>query len=75
LVITRSPFFKEARACCSFFCRRDISKKKGTKMTSIMRIGMKLANGDPEGALPPAGGGVPSLAVPGVVVPAFGWTF
>jgi hypothetical protein len=74
-VITRSPFFRAERACDSFFCRRFISKKKGTKMTSIIKMGVIPARGE-DGAWPPPAalaGGVESCATPGV--PALGWTF
>jgi hypothetical protein len=44
-------------------------------MTSIIKMGMKPASGEPDGALPPPplGEAVESWATPGV--PAFGWTF
>ncbi len=67
LVITRSPFFRDSRATRSFFCRRDISKKNGTKLTSIIRMGMNPESGELDACDPPEGAGAPgSCATPGV---------
>jgi len=70
--MTRSPLLSDARAFSSLFCLRDITKNKGTKKTSIIKIGIMLPSGEDAGGAPPEGDGA-SCTTPGV--PALGCTF